>query len=208
MKNHLSFAVIGCGKIGARHAEHIYRMANLASVCDTDEQKAKQVADQYSVPTFLSIEDLLQQHLPDVVAVCTPNGLHAKHTIQALKAGCHVVCEKPMAIKAEDCLQMMEAAGAAKKQLFIVKQNRFNEAVVAVKELLDKNKLGKIYSFQINGFWNRGDDYYRNSWHGTKDMDGGTLFTQFSHFIDILYWLLGNVASVQSYIINARTSAD
>lgn len=203
MKNHLSFAVVGCGKIGARHAEHIHRMANLVAVCDNDAEKAKQLTSKYSVPSFLLIEDLLQQCYPDVVAVCTPNGLHAEHTIQALQAGCHVVCEKPMAIKTEDCRQMMEAARAAKKQLFIVKQNRFNEAVVAVKELLDTNRLGKIYSFQINGFWNRGDDYYHNSWHGTKNIDGGTLFTQFSHFIDILYWLLGDAASVQSYITNA-----
>ena len=203
MKNHLSFAIIGCGKIGSRHAEHIHRMANLVAVCDIDSDKAKEASAKYSVPFFASVEDMFRQCKPDVVAICTPNGLHATHTIQALRAGSHVVCEKPMAIKTEDCRRMIEEASEAKKQLFIVKQNRFNEAVVVVKEALNKNQLGKIYSFQINGFWNRGDDYYRNSWHGTKDLDGGTLFTQFSHFIDILYWLLGDVVSVQSYITNA-----
>ncbi len=203
MKNHLSFAIIGCGKIGSRHAEHIHRMANLIAVCDIDLNKAKQVSDNYSIPFFVSVAELFHRCKPDVVAICTPNGLHAEHTIQALRAGAHVVCEKPMAIRTEDCRRMIEEASIAGKQLFIVKQNRFNEAVVAVKELLEANKLGKIYSFQINGFWNRGDDYYRNSWHGTKELDGGTLFTQFSHFIDILYWLLGDVVSVQSYITNA-----
>ena len=202
MKNHLSFAIIGCGKIGSRHAEHIHRMANLAAVCDINPEKAKELADQYSVPFFLSVQDMLAQCKADVVAVCTPNGLHAEHTIHALRAGSHVVCEKPMAIKTEDCRRMIEESKSVKRKLFIVKQNRFNEAVIAVKNLLDKNLLGRIYSFQINGFWNRGDDYYHNSWHGTKELDGGTLFTQFSHFIDILYWLLGDVASVQSYITN------
>ena len=203
MKNHLSFVIIGCGTIGSRHAEHIHRMANLIAVCDKNRDRAKQLSDLYSIPFFISIKDMLQQCKPDVVAICTPNGLHAQHTITSLRAGYHVVCEKPMAIKTEDCGRMMEEAKIANKQLFIVKQNRFNEAVVAVKELLAANRLGRIYSFQINGFWNRGNDYYRNSWHGKKDMDGGTLFTQFSHFIDILYWLLGDVAFVQSYVTNA-----
>ena len=203
MKRDVTFAVIGCGKIGSRHAEHIHCLASLIAVCDTDFYKAKGIAHQYNVTPYSSIEEMLLNIKPAVVAVCTPNGLHATHTITALRAGCHVVCEKPMAIKTSDCLQMIEAAQKASKQLFIVKQNRFNEAVVAVKKALHENALGRIYSFQINGFWNRHADYYIDSWHGTKILDGGTLFTQFSHFIDILYWLLGDVASVQSYITNA-----
>lgn len=207
MKTPLSFALIGCGKIGSRHAEHIHRMANLVAVCDVDAEKANAMAELYNCRSYLSIEELLHNHQPDVVAVCTPNGLHATHAIAALQAGCHVVCEKPMAIKSDDCRRMIEAAQHVNKTLFIVKQNRFNDAVVQVKQLLNKNKLGNIYSFQISCFWNRNDDYYRDSWHGTKALDGGTLFTQFSHFIDILYWLLGDVASVQSYLTNAAHSS-
>ena len=149
---------------------------------------------------------MLAENKPDVVSVCTPNGLHAKHTIAALRAGCHVVCEKPMAISSIDCRQMIDTAKDNGKTLFIVKQNRFNEAVMQVKKLLEQNSLGAIYSFQVNGFWNRNEDYYRHSWHGTKEMDGGTLFTQFSHFIDVMYWLLGDVVSVQSYLQNAAHS--
>ncbi len=203
MKAPLSFALIGCGKIGSRHAAHINRVSNLIAVCDTDVDRAKATAQQYGCPYYLSVEELLLHHQPDVVSVCTPNALHAMHAVAALQAGCHVVCEKPMAIRSSDCRQMIEAAEHANRILFIVKQNRFNDAVVQVKNLLSKNKLGKIYSFQINGFWNRNDEYYQDSWHGTKALDGGTLFTQFSHFIDILYWLLGDVASVQSYLTNA-----
>ncbi len=203
MKAPLSFAIVGCGKIGSRHATHINRLANLIAVCDIDVDKAKATAQQYVCSYYSSLQELLLHHQPDVVAVCTPNGLHATHTIAALQAGCHVVCEKPMAISSHDCRQMIEASEKANRILFIVKQNRFNDAVVQVKELLNKNKLGTIYSFQINGFWNRNDDYYRDSWHGTKPLDGGTLFTQFSHFIDILYWLLGDVSSVKSYLANA-----
>lgn len=203
MKRDLTFAVVGCGKIGSRHAEHIHRLANLIAVCDVDAEKAEGIAHQYNIHSYSSLEEMLTSVKPAVVAVCTPNGLHAAHTITALLADCHVVCEKPMAIRVSDCLEMIAAAKKANKYLFIVKQNRFNEAVIAVKKLLNENKLGKIYSFQINCFWNRNTDYYKDSWHGTKNLDGGTLFTQFSHFVDILYWYLGDVASVQSYTNNA-----
>ncbi len=138
----------------------------------------------------------------DVVSICTPNGLHAEHSIKALKAGIHVLCEKPMALTVKDCSAMIHAAERANKRLFIVKQNRFNPPVMAVKAHLDGGELGKIYSVQLNCFWNRNADYYKNSWKGTKDLDGGTLYTQFSHFIDLLYWFLGDVESVAAYCGN------
>ena len=97
---------------------------------------------------------------------------------------------------------MIQAAERANKRLFIVKQNRFNPPVVAVKDLIDQGKLGKIYSIQLNCFWNRNPDYYKNSWKGTKDLDGGTLYTQFSHFIDLLYWFVGDVESVHAHTDN------
>ena len=73
----------------------------------------------------------------------------------------------------------------------VVKQNRFNPPVVGVKKLIDENKLGRIFSIQVNCFWNRNAEYYNSTWRGTKELDGGTLFTQFSHFIDIIFWLAG-----------------
>jgi len=107
-----------------------------------------------------------------------------------------------MALSVSDCSAMIHAAERANKRLFIVKQNRFNPPVIAVKELIDQGKLGKIYSVQLNCFWNRNSEYYKNSWKGTKDMDGGTLYTQFSHFIDLLYWFLGDVSSVAAHTDN------
>ena len=203
MNTDVSFALIGSGKIGTRHAGHIQRIGKLIAVCDTDPQKFVAFSSFPEVKFYTTHEELLAVERPDVVSVCTPNGFHAEHTIAALRAGCHVVCEKPMALSSADAKKMMQEAAIAGRYLFIVKQNRFNEAVVVVKDLLASNKLGKIYSFQINGFWNRNNAYYSHSWHGSKRLDGGTLFTQFSHFIDILYWLLGDVADAQSYLTNA-----
>jgi UDP-N-acetyl-2-amino-2-deoxyglucuronate dehydrogenase len=199
----IKFGIVGCGRIAQRHAEHIVNVGQLIAVCDTDLVKANTLAEKYGAKAFGSLEEMLAAE-PElgVVSVCTPNGLHAKHSIQALKSGVHVLCEKPMAISVKDCSEMIQAAERANKRLFIVKQNRFNPPVIAVKDLIDQGKLGEIYSVQLNCFWNRNPDYYKNSWKGTKDLDGGTLYTQFSHFIDLLYWFLGDIESVKAHTGN------
>ncbi len=195
----ISFAIIGCGNIGRRHAEYILPVGKLVAVCDIDDTRAKETGEKFNAAVFNSIENLLAGKIkPDVVVICTPNGLHAAHSILALQAGCHVLCEKPMAIKSADCLAMIETAEKAGRKLFVVKQNRFNPPVAAVKKLLEEKKLGNIYSIQLNCFWNRDERYYKNSWKGTLAMDGGILFTQFSHFIDLLYWMMGDVKEAKA----------
>ena len=203
-ETNLRFAIIGCGRIAHRHAEQIKRFGHLKSVCDKISKKADAFAMQYDTKAYYKVESMLMQEQSiDVVVVCSPNGLHALHSIQALNAKYHVLCEKPMAISTDDCRKMLRAVTKNKKQLFIVKQNRFNPPVQAVKKLLDENRLGKIFSVQLNCYWNRNADYYKNSWKGTKQYDGGTLFTQFSHFIDLLYWFFGDVKNVQAVLANA-----
>ncbi len=203
MSNKISFALIGCGRIGSRHAEHIANNGILTAVCDTDKQKADTLAATYHAKAYYNLQDLLQNEKEVLVlSVCTPNGLHAQHSIQALNAGKHVLCEKPMAISVNDCGEMIKAAEKNNRRLFVIKQNRFNPPVAAVKDLIENDKLGKLYSVQLNCFWNRNEDYYKNSWKGTKDLDGGTLFTQFSHFIDLLYWLVGDVRKVFAMTAN------
>ena len=190
----LKFALIGCGKIGVRHAEHIKQFATLVAVCDIDKEKASKLVDEYDAVAYTDLDTLLANETSvEVVSICTPNGLHAEHSIKALRAGKHVLCEKPMAISVSDCGEMIKEAERANRRLFAIKQNRFNPPVIAVKNALDKGILGKIYSFQVSCFWNRNERYYQNSWKGTADMDGGTLFTQFSHFIDLIYYLVGDV---------------
>ena len=190
----LKFAIIGCGRIAQRHAEHISNTGSLLAVCDIEQNKAEALGNKYKANVYTNIDTLLKvEKEVDVVSVCTPNGLHAEHCIKALRAGYHVLCEKPMAISVHDCGEMIKEAERANKRLFAIKQNRFNPPVSAVKEAIDRGIFGKIYSIQLSCFWNRNEDYYHNSWKGTKDLDGGTLYTQFSHFIDLLYWMIGDV---------------
>lgn len=203
MSREVNFALIGCGRIAQRHAEHIKNFGKLIAVCDIDENKTNALATKYNAKSFYSAEKLLANiSNVDVVSICSPNGLHATHSIQSLKAGFHVLCEKPMALTTTDCVKMIDAAEQSKKRLFIIKQNRFNPPVEAVKKIIDENKLGKIFSIQLSCFWNRNEDYYENSWKGTKDLDGGTLYTQFSHFVDLLYWMIGDIKNVEAYCSN------
>jgi UDP-N-acetyl-2-amino-2-deoxyglucuronate dehydrogenase len=194
----INFAIVGCGRIAQRHAEHICNNGNLVAVCDIAAEKADFLAEKYRVKAFYSIEEMLNSSNLniDVVAICSPNGLHATHSISSLKAGYHVICEKPMALTVNDCGDMIQEAERANKRLFAIKQNRFNPPVAAVKQIIAEGRIGRIYSAQLSCFWNRNDDYYKDSWKGTKDMDGGTLFTQFSHFVDLLYWMIGDVKNV------------
>ena len=199
----MRFALLGCGRIAQRHAEHISSNGKLVAVCDIVKEKADALAIAYGAVAYNNIDELLEKEKEiDVVAVCTPNGLHAAHSIQILQSGKHVLCEKPMAIATVDCRAMIAAAEKAGKSLSIVKQNRFNPPVQIVKKLLDERRLGRIYSIQLNCFWNRDSVYYENSWKGSLALDGGVLFTQFSHFIDLLYWLIGDVKNVKARFNN------
>ena len=199
----INFAIVGCGRIAQRHAEHISKRGKLIAVCDVVAEKANAMAESYGAVAYTDYTEMLKNETTiDVVAVCSPNGLHAIHSIEALKAGYHVLCEKPMGLTVQECGDMIQAAERANKRLFAIKQNRYNPPVAAVKEAIDSGKLGKVLSIQLSCFWNRNTDYYANSWKGTKDLDGGTLFTQFSHFVDLLYWLIGDVDEVAAMMGN------
>src|ERR1700752_1057178 len=152
----LKFAIVGCGRIAQRHAEHIVKQGKLIAVCDVNEERRNELAQKYSCKAYASLDELLQKekHI-DLVSICTPNSFHAQQSIQVLDAGIHVLCEKPMAIRTQDCERMIAAATKANKHLFIVKQNRFNAPVAELKKIIDEGRLGKILDVQLNCFWNR-----------------------------------------------------
>lgn len=194
------FAIIGCGKIAPRHAEEAARTGQLVAVCDIVPERADALASQYGVRAYYDIRDLLAQAGDlDLLAVCTPNGLHAAHSIAGLEKGLHVLCEKPLSLSTPDAQAMMAAAETHARKLFVVKSTRYNPALATLKQKLENGALGKLYSFQLNCFWNRPPAYYAGSWKGQLALDGGTLFTQFSHYIDALLWLLGDIKAVKGF---------
>ncbi|WP_439504537.1 Gfo/Idh/MocA family protein [Sediminibacterium sp.] len=205
MNSPFHFALIGCGNIATEHATQITRVGKLAAVVDIDLAKAKKMGDHYGVPFFENTSAMYATiHPIDIVVIATPNGLHAEQAIEAMKAGCHVLVEKPIALLTTDIDKMKAVAERTGKQIFSVMQNRFNPPVKLIHSLLQKQVLGKIEHVQVNCFWHRPVSYYTNSWHGTMALDGGTLFTQFSHFIDLLCWFFGPVKIAKGSFKNTR----
>ena len=201
MSSNIKFAVVGCGHIGKRHAEMIERNEGAELVALIDYQNSEQLGtDKYDVAHFSSLESYLKTNPEvDVINICTPNGFHASQALECLEAKKHVVIEKPMALSKADAEKVIFKSLHVNKQLFAVMQNRYSPPSQWIKELVESGKLGKTFMVQLNCYWNRDDRYYKkDSWHGKKDLDGGTLFTQFSHFIDILYWLFGDIENIQS----------
>jgi UDP-N-acetyl-2-amino-2-deoxyglucuronate dehydrogenase len=201
-KDKIRFAIAGYGHIGTKLAAVIDAGAEteLVGVCDVKPHKG------LHVPFYDSLANLLTSGADiDVLCVATPNGLHAEHTLMGLRSGHHVLVEKPMALTKEDCSNMIAAAQEYGRQLFCVMQNRYAVASQWLKGLVDKNVLGKIFIVQVNCYWNRDERYYKTgNWHGTKQLDGGVLFTQFSHFIDMMHWLFGDVQNIHARIANFR----
>ncbi len=197
----IKFAVVGQGHIGKRHAEMIRRndACELVAVCDV-LSKEKLGIENITERFYQNLEDLLKNHPEiDVVNVCTPNGLHSTNALLALDYNKHVVVEKPMALSKADCEKIIHSALHHHKTVFCVMQNRYSPPSVWLKEIVSKNILGDIYMVQLNCYWNRDDRYYKpGNWKGSQELDGGTLFTQFSHWIDIMYWLFGDVTNIQA----------
>lgn len=205
MSTKIKFAVIGAGRIGKRHASMVKlnKDAELVAIVDTDESLKEELEKEFNVPFFSSSEALYKAGIEmDVVNVCTPNYLHAPQAIEALQHKCHVVVEKPMALTKVDAEKVIHYSLQVNKRVFCVMQNRYSPPSRWLKEVVGSNLLGEIYMVNINCFWNRDDDYYKggdsNYWKGKLEKDGGTLFTQFSHFLDTMYWLFGDIKNIKA----------
>ncbi|MDQ3100343.1 MAG: Gfo/Idh/MocA family oxidoreductase [Bacteroidota bacterium] len=194
------FAIVGCGHIGKRHAEMVARHpeAELVALCDPKE-KIDLGIEHLDAPFFQDMDEMLSQVSSiDVVAICTPNGLHVPQSLKALELRKHVVCEKPMGLTKASCEQLIYKALQVNRTVFGVMQNRYSPPSQWIKSVIDQGSLGEIFMVQVNCYWNRDERYYKkDGWKGSADLDGGTLFTQFSHFIDIMYWLFGDITDIQ-----------
>lgn len=195
-------AVIGCGRISRNHFGSIEKHADnmeLVAVCDNNSQTLDAHCEQYRVPGYRSLTELLEQSDCDLVTICTPSGLHPQMVIEAARAGKHVMTEKPMATRWKDGLAMIQACDEARRRLFVIKQNRRNATLQLLKRAVDEKRFGKIYMVHLNVFWTRPQDYYDSAkWRGTWEMDGGAFMNQASHYVDLLEWLIGPIADVQA----------
>lgn len=197
-------AVVGCGRIAGNHLGAIEKHSDrveLTAVCDNDPIALAAAVDKTGVKGYADLSNMLSAGTADLVALCTPSGLHPSQAIQAAQAGCHVMTEKPMATRWNDGLAMVRECDRAGVRLFVVKQNRRNATLQLVKRAIDKGRFGRIYMVTINVFWSRPQSYYDSAkWRGTWEFDGGALMNQASHYVDLVDWLIGPVESVQGYV--------
>jgi len=200
-KKILKFALVGCGRIAKRHSELLglnqIENASLVAVCDIVEEKAKSLGEQFDLPYYTDMDEMMKNEDIDVVSVLSESGYHAKHVLNLAKYGKHIVVEKPMALTLDDADAMIKACDENGARLFVVKQNRFNVPVVKLREAMEANRFGKLVLGTIRVRWCRDQNYYDQAdWRGKWSMDGGVLTNQASHHVDLLEWMMGDVESV------------
>ncbi len=198
----IKLGLIGCGRISKNHFESIKEIENAEFVtcCDILEDRAKEACEKYNLKSYYTdYKEMLDKEELDAVSICTPSGIHPQIGIEVAKHNIHVITEKPMAININDADALIKACDEYKVHLFVVKQNRLNSTMQLLKKAVDKNRFGKIYMVQSNVFWTRPQHYYDMAkWRGTWEFDGGAFMNQASHYVDALYWLIGNVDSVMA----------
>jgi UDP-N-acetyl-2-amino-2-deoxyglucuronate dehydrogenase len=205
----IRIAVVGCGRIAQKHFESITAHINdfeLVALCDNDPLVLEAHIKKYEVSGYLEIEDMLKSHQIDLVALCTPSGIHPEHAVIVARHGVNVMTEKPMATRWHDGVRMVRACDDAGVRLFVVKQNRRNSTLQLLKRAVTEKRFGRIHMVHLNVFWARPQSYYDqgNGWRGTWEFDGGAFMNQASHYVDLLDWLIGPVEKVQAMMSTTR----
>ena len=204
----IRIAIVGCGRISKNHFGSIDTHKDnleLVAVCDNDKTVLAKHQQQYQVPGYLHMESMLESEKIDIVALCTPSGIHADQAAIAARHSVNVMTEKPMATRWQDGVRMVKACDNAGVRLFVVKQNRRNSTLQLLKRAVEEKRFGKIHMVHLNVFWTRPQEYYDQAkWRGTWEFDGGAFMNQASHYVDLLDWLIGPVDKVQAMMSTTR----
>lgn len=211
----IGYAVVGLG-IGKSHADaaHLSKNAELVAVCDLLDDKLAKAKEKYpNVKTYKDYDEMLKDEAIDIVSVCVPSGYHADFSVKAMKAGKHVLCEKPIDTTVEKALAIEKARVETGLKCGVIFQNRFNAVMKPLKDAIDGGRLGKIFLGTFAVKWLRDQAYYdvNGGWHGTWAIDGGgSLINQSVHTLDIMQWLMGEVSSVFSTmnIVNHKIESE
>lgn len=207
-KKKLKIAIVGCGRISQTHIKAIMKNQNsfeIRAVCDPKQERTKQTSEKFKIPSYSSLDALLDNEELDIVTLCSPSGLHSEQARKIAQRKIHVITEKPMATRWKDGLAMVKECDANNVKLFVVKQNRHNKTLLELKKAIESGSFGKIYLVHINVFWTRPQSYYDEAkWRGTWEFDGGALMNQASHYVDLLEWLIGPVEKVHCITSTTR----
>lgn len=194
--------LVGCGRISAKHVDAIRGTdgLELIAACDPVAARAAHVATRTGARTYPTHQDMLAAEKLDIVAVLTESGSHARVGVDCAKHVKALIVEKPMALTLDSADRLIETCDAHRTRLFVVKQNRYNPPVVAMRRAVEAGRFGKFVLGTVRVRWCRRQEYYdQAAWRGTWRDDGGVLANQASHHLDLLQWLMGPVESVMAY---------
>ena len=201
-------AIVGTVNIANAHIQAYLQFperCHIAYLVDIVPEKARRMREKYGLDAevFDDHQALLPLRDIDLVDVCTPPYVHAQISINCLRSGKNVVCEKPMAASLEECDQMLRARDESGKKLSIIAQNRFRQPISNLKALLDSGLAGPVRCAQVDSFWWRGHCYYNLWWRGTWEKEGGGCTLNHAvHHIDMLLWMMGLPERVTSVLAN------
>lgn len=199
MDSRIRFAIVGLGFIGKRYAVLIKNNPSALLTAIVDPHETDVALHDGSIKRFHDLTELLESDTPpDVIIIASPNGFHKDQAIQALNAKKHLIIEKPLALSLADAETIYSKAKGLNQKVFSVVPNRYSVVSEWLYQLVSSGRLGQLYMVQVNCFWNRDERYYNNQWRGTAALDGGPLFTQFYHFVDLLHWLFGDLTNIDS----------
>jgi UDP-N-acetyl-2-amino-2-deoxyglucuronate dehydrogenase len=191
--------IIGCGGIFPRHIEAIEANSNfeLISLCDIQESLSNSLGKRYKINSYIDYKEMIKNEDINFIVIATPNSLHKEQAIYALKNGCDVLIEKPVAFNIQDVKEIQLIADKYNKNAYCVLQVRLNPTVSLVKEILNRNLLGNLRGFSFTQRWQRPLEYF-SGWRGEPNVGGGILYETGIHYLDILQYLIGNPKEVLS----------
>lgn len=193
----MRYALIGCGRISPNHiAAAKANRLEFAAMCDLDEEMMRDKTLKFDLEGVHQYKDyhvMLETEKPQLVAICTWSGEHARIALDCIEAGCHVIIEKPIALSLEDADRIIVKAEEKRVRVCTNHQNRFNKSIQKIRSAVEKNRFGKLFYGTAHVRWCRDFDYYnRANWRGTWEQDGGALMNQCIHNIDLLRWMMGD----------------
>lgn len=201
----MKVAVIGCGGISKMHLMALNNNpeTEIVAVADIKPEKADKKAAEYGAKAYYDFDELLENEELDCIHICTPHYLHTPMALKALSKGINVITEKPCSVSVEEVDALREAQKSSGNHVGICFQNRYNNCVQQVKELIDGGSMGRVLSVRAFVTWSRGKDYYSDDWHGTLDKEcGGVLINQAIHTVDLVQYFGGKCKSLVAHASN------
>lgn len=197
-------ALVGCGRISVNHIEAIDKLkseqlAEIVACCDIVKERAEEAAQKTNSKAYTDYKRMIKEIQCDLVSLCTPSGLHPYQAIEAAEEGINIISEKPLGCSLEICDAAIIKAENKGVHYLVVKQNRFNPSIKLLRRAFEAGRFGQVYMILANVLWSRPQSYYDNAkWRGTRELDGGCLSNQASHYVDLVQWFGGCVENVLS----------